>query len=135
MRHERGFTLIEILVAISVLAISLVVILQLFSGGLKAVRLSNDYTRAVFYAREKMDELLLSGDLAPGTLQGESDDSLRWTAEIELVEPETDEGPDLPCDLLKITLRVMWAEGEKKKRFQLSTLKVVEKGEDEISEG
>ena len=33
---DRGFTLIETLVAISILAISLVVILQLFSGGLKS---------------------------------------------------------------------------------------------------
>ncbi|HDZ91572.1 MAG: type II secretion system protein [Deltaproteobacteria bacterium] len=131
MRPERGFTLIEILVAISVLAISLVVILQLFSGGLKSVRLSNQYTRAIFYAREKMEELLLTEGLEPGTLDGGSEDSLRWTAQVVLVEPDEEDGPELPFDTLKITLQVMWEEGEKEKRFQISTLKVVEKREDE----
>jgi len=134
MRLDRGFTLIEILVAISVLAISLVVILQLFSGGLKSVRLSNQYTRAIFYAREKMEEILLMEDLEVGSEEGsqedESEDPLRWRAEIVLIEPEEEEASKLPFDTLGIMVDVMWQEGEKEKRFQISTMKVVEKKED-----
>jgi len=138
MRLDRGFTLIEILVAISVLAISLVVILQLFSGGLKSVRLSNQYTRAIFYAREKMEEILLMEDLEVGSEEGsqedESEDPLRWRAEIVLIEPEEEEASKLPFDTLRIMVDVMWQEGEKEKRFQISTMKVVEKKEDEEPE-
>jgi len=138
MRLDRGFTLIEILVAISVLAISLVVILQLFSGGLKSVRLSNQYTRAIFYAREKMEEILLMEDLEAGSQEGsqedESEDPLRWRAEIVLIESEEEEASKLPFDTLGIMVDVMWHEGEKEKRFQISTMKVVEKKEDEESE-
>jgi len=50
---------------------------------------------------------------------------------VVLVEPDEEDGPELPFDTLKITLQVMWEEGEKEKRFQISTLKVVEKREDE----
>ena len=135
MRFDRGFTLIEILVAISVLAISLVVILQLFSGGLKSVRLSDQYTRAIFYGREKMEEILLMVDLEAGSQEGsqegESEDLLRWRAEIVLIEPEEEEVSELPYDTLGIVLEVMWQEGEKEKHFQISTMKVVEKKEDE----
>jgi len=138
MRLDRGFTLIEILVAISVLAISLVVILQLFSGGLKSVRLSNQYTRAIFYAREKMEEILLMEDLEAGSQEGsqedESEDPFRWRAEIVLIEPEEEEASKLPFDTLGIMVDVMWQEGEKEKHFQISTMKVVEKKEDEESE-
>ncbi len=133
MRFDRGFTLIEILVAISVLAISLVVILQLFSGGLKSVRLSNQYTRAIFYAREKMEEILLMEDLEEGLQEGESEEPLRWRAEIVLIEPEEEEASKLPFDTLKIMVDVMWHEGEKEKHFQISTMKVVKKQEDEES--
>jgi len=131
MRLDKGFTLIEILVAISVLAISLVVILQLFSGGLKSVRLSDQYTRAIFYAREKMEEILLMEDLETGSQEGKSDESLRWRAEVVLIEPDEEEVSELPYDSLKIVIEVMWEEGEKEKHFQISTMKVVKKKEDE----
>ena len=137
---NTGFTLIEILVAISVLAISLVVILQLFSGGLKSVRLSDQYTRAIFFAREKMEEVLLMEDLEEGTREGsqegESEDLFRWRADVVRVEPdmEEEEASKLPFDTLGIMVDVMWQEGEKEKHFQLSTMKVVEKREDEASE-
>ena len=131
MRLDKGFTLIEILVAMSVLAISLVVILQLFSGGLKSVRLSNQYTRAIFYAREKMEEILLTEDLEEGRQEGESEEPLGWRAEIVLIEPEDDEASKLPFDTLQIMVDVMWHEGEKEKHFQISTMRMVKKREDE----
>ena len=71
---NSGFALIEILVAVSVLAISLVVIFQLFSGGLKTRKLSEQYARGVFHAREKMAEILLAPDLFEGETQGEFED-------------------------------------------------------------
>ncbi|MHB9098527.1 MAG: type IV pilus modification PilV family protein, partial [Syntrophales bacterium] len=81
-RHpDRGFTLIETLVAISILAISLAVILQLFSGGLKSSTLSDEYTRGIFHAREKMDEILLAEELTEGVINGEFDDGFKWKAE------------------------------------------------------
>ena len=55
---QKGFTLIETLVAVMILAISLVVVMQLFSGGLKSNKVSNDYLYGIFHAREKMEELL-----------------------------------------------------------------------------
>ena len=59
-----GFTLLEVLVATMVLGISVVIVLQLFSGGLDQARRAEDYTRAVFHARAKMEEVLL--DLPSG---------------------------------------------------------------------
>ena len=88
---RSGFTLIETLVAMMILAISLVVILQLFSGGLKASRLSDDYTRAVFHAREKMEEILILDELIDGELEGEFEDAYKWKVEIFLHEPSEEE--------------------------------------------
>ena len=122
---EGGFALIEILVAVSVLAISLVVIFQLFSGGLKSRKLSEQYGRGIFYAREKMAEILLSPDLSEGDTQGEFEDNYQWRAVTNRVVPEEEE--NLPVDLVNIKLSISWREGEKGKVFTINTLKAVEK--------
>ena len=124
---EGGFALIEILVAVSVLAISLVVIFQLFSGGLKSRQLSEQYARGVFHAREKMAEILLIPDLSEGETQGEFEDAYEWQAVITRVVSEEGEAKNLPVNLLNIRMRINWREGEKKKSFVIDTLKAVEK--------
>ncbi len=131
---NRGFTLIEILVAISILSISLVVILQLFSGGLKSSRLSDRYTKGIFHAKEKMEEVLLSTEFTEEENEGEFDDSYRWKSEIVRVEQLEEEEPKLPFNTFNIKIDVMWDEGNKEKHFAISTMKVVEKKKDDASE-
>ncbi|MBW2708407.1 MAG: type II secretion system protein [Deltaproteobacteria bacterium] len=128
-RSHSGFVLIEILVAISVLAISLVVILQLFSGGLKTRKLSEEYARGVFHAREKMAEIQMVPDLSEGDLQGEFEDAYQWRAVITRVVPEEAE-ENLPVDLLNIQVNITWREGAKEKSFVVSTLRAAKKETD-----
>ena len=124
---EGGFALIEILVAVSVLAISLVVIFQLFSGGLKSRKLSEQYARGVFHAREKMAEILLIPELSEGEIQGEFEDAYEWQAVITRVVSEEGEEKNLPVNLMSIWMRINWREGEKEKSFVIGTLKAAEK--------
>ena len=124
---NKGFTLIEILVAISILSICLVVILQLFSGGLKSSRVSGEYTRGIFYAREKMEEILLSEELSEGESEGEFADSFRWRSAIVRIEPPEEEVAKTPFDTFNIKVDVMWGAEGKEKHFEISTMKVVEK--------
>lgn len=127
MRNARnGFALIEVLVAVSVLAISLVVIFQLFSGGLKSRKLSEQYARGVFHAREKISEIMLSPDLSEGEIQGEFEDAYEWQAVVTRVVSGDDE-EELSVSLLNIKVRINWREGEKEKSFVIDTLKAVEK--------
>jgi general secretion pathway protein I len=106
-----------------ILSICLVVILQLFSGGLRAGRVSEDYTRAIFHAREKMEEFLLTEELANGFFEGEFDDGFRWTSKITYLEPE-DEEKKLPVDMFNITVEISWDDGNREKHFEISTLQI-----------
>jgi len=123
----RGFTLIEILVAISVLSIAMVVIMQLFSGGLKSARLSDVYARGVFHAREKMEEILLGTEFAEGISEGEFDDAYWWRSEVVREEQLEEEAKKLPFEAYHIRVDVFWDEGAKEKSFGITTMKVVEK--------
>lgn len=120
-----GLDLIEILVAVYVLAISLVVILQLFSGGLKSRKFSEQYARGVFHAREKMAEMLIDPGLSEGETQGEFEDDYQWQAIItRLVSNEEEK---LPVDLLNVALRITWRDGGKEKTYSIDTLKLAPK--------
>jgi general secretion pathway protein I len=130
---ENGFTLIETLVAIMILSISLVVIMQLFSGGLKSNKISSDYLHGIFHAKEKMEELLVSSALLPGTYAGTFDDGYRWEAIAGIVEEpaETEEdagiSEKMPVALMRIDLTVSWKTGVREKYYRLSTTQIVDK--------
>lgn len=127
-RKNGGFTLVETLTAMMILAISLTAILQIFSGGLRASRVSDEYTRAVFHAREKMDELLLLDRLRNEDLRGSFSDGYEWTARIVHMEADenSDEAADLPVDLFGIVVTVFWNIGDQTKQFEISTLHLAE---------
>ncbi len=130
---EKGFTLIETLVAIMILSISLVVIMQLFSGGLKAGKISDDYLHGIFHAREKMEELLISDDLLPGNYSGTFEDGYQWAAAVDIVENpvETEEQAEIsekmPVVLLQIDLAITWTTGLREKHYRLSTTQLIDK--------
>jgi general secretion pathway protein I len=131
--RQNGFTLIETLVAIMILSISLVVIMQLFSGGLKAGKLSDDYLNGIFHAREKMEELLMSGNLLPGTYSGAFEDGYQWAAVLDIAEnpAETEEeaaiSEKMPVMLVTINLAVTWTSGLREKSYRLSTATLIDK--------
>jgi len=129
---RSGFTLIETLVAISILAISLVVILQLFSGGLKSSRLSDEYTRGIFHAREKMDEILLARELTEGVIGGQFDDDFKWRAEARRFDIKEAKDAGLPFRAFNIKVEVLWDAGGTEKRFEISALKLVKLRQDNL---
>ncbi|WP_373499509.1 prepilin-type N-terminal cleavage/methylation domain-containing protein [Desulfococcus sp.] len=138
-----GFTLIEVLTAMMILAISLVTILQLFSGGLRSAAISGEYTRAVFYAREKMEEMLLYDEMRDTALEGDFEDGYGWRAETRYLNPEPDEEaaragrpespPETPwpLDLFEITVEVRWREADRERSVTLQTVHAAKRIETE----
>lgn len=129
---DKGFTLIETLIAISILAISLVTIMQLFSGGLKSSTLSDEYTRGIFHAREKMDEILLAGDLTEGVIDGEFEDGFKWKAEALHLDVQKGKDVKLPFRAFNIRVDVMWDAGGHEKHFAISAIKLVKPKKDNL---
>ncbi|GBC60190.1 hypothetical protein DENIS_1141 [Desulfonema ishimotonii] len=137
--ETAGFTLIEVLTAMMILAISLVTILQLFSGGLKSARLSDEYTRAIFHAKEKMAEILLADRLSETERTGEFEDGYRWSFRLVSLEPADEEfsedgrpaATQSPVHLFHITVTVFWDTGNRERHFEISTVHIADKIETE----
>ena len=61
MRDKKGFTLLEVMVAVVVLAFGLLAIMHLFPIGLRASKISRDTTVASLLAQAKIEELRNTG--------------------------------------------------------------------------
>jgi general secretion pathway protein I len=116
---RRGFTLLEVIVAVAIMGISLVLIMQLFSGGLRSGKTSQDYTTAVIHTREKMEEMLIN----PAAGTGEFDNGYRWQTEVV---PYGSQGKE-DSRLLKISVKVSWSE--RNRTVELTTLKAISEAE------
>jgi general secretion pathway protein I len=129
MKNQSGFTLIETLVAMMLLAISFVIIMQLFSGGLKSSRMATDYTYGIFHAKEKMEEILFADNLVPGVMSGAFDDGYEWSASVVIPLPAEDDeaAARMPVVTAEVSVDVFWRAGDREKRFKLNTTAIVPK--------
>jgi general secretion pathway protein I len=135
VRVDKGFTLIEVVVALAILGVGLTVIIELFSGGLRLGRASMEYTRAVNYARMKMEETMLKPAVEEGTQEGESDDStFRWQVGVKKVDLlSIDKSIDYkpPIELFQVRIDVFWKSGSKENSTSVESLKAIKPEEGE----
>ena len=83
---KRGFTLIEVVIALAILAVGLVGILSLFPIGFDAARRSVNSTQAALYSREKLEQVENAGFPSVGITTGTFTDPLyRWSQNVTAV--------------------------------------------------
>lgn len=120
MTRCRGFTLIEILVALTMFAVIGGGLLQLFNQGLRTARLADDRAHAVLLARSKLTELQAFPFLQPGTLSGSYPDGFRWQATLSLTE--TAERRVMRLLPLDTDVVISWGEGPDTRSFKLHSM-------------
>jgi len=102
MKRDKGFTLIEVIVSMAILGISLVLIMQLFSAGLKSAKASCDYTIAIVHAKDKMEELSATLDNDSGTFE----DGFKWETDVQ----DYKQADDSEYKLQKLVVKILWPE-------------------------
>ena len=129
-----GFTLIEVVVAMAILSVGITVIMELFSGSLRLVRTSGEYTKAINYARVKMEEMTVKPTMNEGIEEGEFDEAYRWQVDVKRVDLlpariETDFKP--PVELFQVKVHVLWKSGTKERSTVLETYRTIKLEEEE----
>lgn len=95
MRHtlkEQGFTLLEVLVALSVLALGATLTLSLVSGSLRNIRNVQLRNRAIQHAETVLELSLLDEKIKQATvLRGDFEDGTRWSVQVQEYIPPADQ--------------------------------------------
>ena len=120
MTSSRGFTLLEVLVALTILAVAIVALMRLSSQGLRLLHLSDDYQQAVVVA----DRVARATDVVEEGAESGQEGRFRWERHLRLV-PVPEEltpgaGPQLRLYALSVAVR--WGRD---RTLELASLRTV----------
>lgn len=87
MRGQRGFTLLEVMIAVSIMAVGIVGALELFSGSLKLAGDAGKQSQAAILARALVDEELWRDILEDGERSG-TEGLFTWSVVTHPVDRE-----------------------------------------------
>jgi len=127
-----GFTLLEVLVALTVLAVGAALTLSLISGSLGNIRKVQLRTGAIEHAQAVMELALLDASIfQPTAYTGHFEDGSHWSLNIEDYEPPVTPGTQpqdlsrlMPVKLLRYTVE-MFNPDSRTPDYRLQTLKLI----------
>jgi general secretion pathway protein I len=125
---QQGFTLLEILVAFTLLALTFASVMEIISGSAKNTVKASQNTKIAMLAQSKMDGLGLLEVLEEGSSQGDFDETTSWSLEIVPydVPYEGDIGQEITAvELMQVTLVVSSEIGRKQYEYEFNTLRAI----------
>jgi type II secretion system protein I len=128
MRDERGFTLLEVVVALTIAGLGLAALLAAASTGLASVDQSARYSIALRHAESRMAQLGIAQPLRAGVQQGEEADGSLWRIETRRVMthgPLQDGGRNQPGrTLYAVAVVITWTWAGHTRSLQLDTYRL-----------
>ena len=122
---SHGFTLVEVLVAVVILAFSFGALMQLLGTGLRGLNAAQDHVRASLLAENWLAGLAVDQPLAEGQQSGTFDDRFHWRATLR--PPAIDERGDLsgwPVRAYEVELVVLWDEGDRQQNLSVTAVRL-----------
>jgi general secretion pathway protein I len=128
---QQGFTLLEVIVAFTILALVFGALFEVFAGGLAASRDVETHSRAVLLAQSKLAEISADDDSASGATSGifdvnadfEDGPRYRWAASFAPYGEDelgpADGGTVVPY---VVNVEVSWEEGVRERRVALQSM-------------
>ena len=128
---RKGFTLIELMISIAILAVGLSVILQGFAHSLNILKISQDNLQATLVLEERMFELEMAAKEVDSFRLSNLHEKFQfadlecdWSVRSEEVKLETEEF-DLqlqePIKLYRVEANLSWQEGRRSGQVPLIT--------------
>ena len=124
LKNEQGFSLLEVVVALMIMAGGFLAVLNLFSGSVRSVDFSGQYLKAVTLANSKMNELEIQNftvDDSSGNFKNE--ENYRWEVDISPYDSDLN-NEESGIQLQKILLKILWDDDGHTRNIELATLRL-----------
>lgn len=124
--HARGFSLLEVIAAVMLLAIAFAALMEVAGGSIRLSQKSSDYTQAALWARSKLDSSFVLEQIQPGATQGSFDNRFRWRMQVTPWDvPNTSPaGTPYAFHMYKLNLEVIWGTAPFEHTARFSTLRI-----------
>ncbi len=107
--HNRGFTLLEVMIAVALLAVALTTLLGSQSQSVSYANTAKFETMAALLAQSKMSEITLQSDLSPSSDSGDfGDDYPGYTWEVTVSDISIEGSEAISNYLMQVDLTVTW---------------------------
>ena len=121
--RQRGFTLIEVLIAFAIAAMAMGLLFQAASSSGGAAKQAGNYEEAVSRAKSRMVALGRDSDIAPGERDGDDGGAYRWHVKITpsaVAQPPAD-GPPVTAHLTlyDVEVAISWTDSGRRREVVL----------------
>jgi general secretion pathway protein I len=120
--RQRGFSLLEVIAAILLLAVAFAALMKVAGGSIGLTRRAAAHDEAAMWARSLLDGAYVLEAPKPGVTEGSFDDGYRWRLQVT---PWTAPGvtPDGMLRMYRLDLDVLWGSATHPDRAHFSTLR------------
>lgn len=126
VHRVHGFSLLEVIAAILLLAIAFAALMQVAGGSMALSGHAGEASKAAMWAQSKLDGMTVIEPLREGSSEGQFDTQYRWRLKVSPWAAETavvDVGTT-PMQLYRVDLDVFWGNGRRERSAHFTTLRV-----------
>ncbi len=131
-RRSAGFTLLEVMLAFVIFALSFATVLEIMAASMHGVGRAKDDTEVALLAQTLMDQVGIEIPVEEGEYSGTNMDRYRWKMGVSLYDAGTEaesqgmstqELADLSgIELYRVDLYVDWEAGKRERSLHFSTI-------------
>lgn len=129
--RTRGFTLLEVMLAFVIFALSFATVLEVMAGSMQGIRRANDETEVALVAQTLMDQVGIEIPLEESEFTGEEMDRYRWqlgiymygSSDEDIYVQELAEMSGIA--LYQVTLDIEWDAGRQVRNAHFSTIRSI----------
>ena len=130
-RSSAGFTLLEVMLAFVIFALSFATVLEIMAGSMRSVRRANDDTEVALFAQSIIDLVGTEIPIEEGEYSGAGMDRYQWQLGIYIYDSVEEDVATLELaemsgiELYKIVLDVDWEMGRNRRELQFNTIRSI----------
>ena len=129
--RSSGFTLLEVLLAFVVFALSFSIVLEIVAGSMRSTTRARTFSESALLAQSLMDMVGVDIPLTEGVTSGESPGGYDWDLSISLYQPQFEDDRTLELAevagtaLYWVDLELEWGRDHRRQQAHFSTVRSV----------
>lgn len=121
---QGGFSLLEVIAAIMLLAIAFTALMKVAGGAISLTRNAADHSEAAMWARSRLDSAFVGQVLRPGNSSGQFNAKYHWQLAVTPWNEAGNVPPNAPLQLYQLDLDVSWGPPGHVRSAHFRTLRV-----------